>query len=88
MVNYFCGNLKVMEKLAYEEAQRARGKSENGFLARAWRSMANRTNRIAASPLYLPNWSILKFQNVKISDEKFLEVTRTEDYFLMFLRHF
>lgn len=83
MVDYFGERLKVMEKLAYNEKRRIQANSANGFLLRFWTSLANRTHRIAATPLNLPNWSILKFQNVKITDKQILEVTSLQKrYFI------
>lgn len=74
---YLGEKLKVMEKLAYQEARRAQRRSEKGFLSRFLDTLANGTNRIAATPLNLPNWPILKFQNVKIiSDQQVFEVMK------------
>lgn len=76
MQEYLGEKLNMMEKLAYQEARRAHHSSEKRFLSRILDTLANGTNRIAATPLNLSNWPILKFQNVKISDQQVFEVMK------------
>jgi hypothetical protein len=75
MVNYF-DKSQIMEELAFAESKRHRKsavKSDKNFIIRTWMSVANKTSRIATTPLNLPNWSILRSQR-KVTDQEMIEV--------------